>query len=79
MVSTSRMRGHVLELHRPVGEQRGGEDGQRGVLVACGADGALEGAAAADLVSKWHAGTVPARSKASSTHGTCDWAPAVDV
>ena len=64
--------GHVLEFAGPVGEQRGGEDGEGGVLVTCWTDGALEGAAAADLVSKWHAGRVEARSKASSTAGTCD-------
>ena len=71
--------GDILEFAGPVGEQRGGEDGQGGVLVTSGADGALEGATAADLVSKWHGGTVPARSKASSTRGTCGWAPGVDV
>ena len=38
----------VVELHRAVGEQGGGEDRQRGVLVAGGADGPAQRTTAAD-------------------------------
>jgi len=40
--------GHILERDRLVGEQGGAEDGQRGVLVAGGDDGAGEGLATVD-------------------------------
>ena len=40
--------GDVVELHRTVGEHGGGEDRQRGVLVAGGTDGSAQRATAAD-------------------------------
>ena len=42
VVSMSRSAGHVAEAARAVGEERGAEDGERGVLRAADADGAAE-------------------------------------
>ena len=40
--------GHVVKGHGCIGEQRGREDGQRGILVPRGAEGAVEAVPAVD-------------------------------
>lgn len=47
--------GHIGDGDRTVGEERGGDDGEGGVLVSRRANGAAERAAAGDNEAWWHA------------------------
>ena len=63
--------GDVADLHRTVGQQRGGENGERRVLVARGSHGARERRAAADQKAFRHGGKPRGRPVPSSSGPLC--------
>ena len=64
---------------RALRQERGGEDGECGVLVTCRADGAVQRVAAAHQVSEGHGEQYLRLRGVSSACGTCDWPPTEDV